>query len=223
MSVNLPKIFTKGSHRILAVDPSGSHLAYVIATLDIEAGTVEILKAGMLWAPASFDKPERLRYMQSCIDSIINTPPFAEYIVDATFSEQFFSNPKMITGGSSIIPTVNNFLQMASSEAGIPFQEMGPSTWRSIIGIKAAKDAAGKRDWKTPAKDYVERYTVLPEKIRSNVDGRLRATPNDLTDALCIALAVAKYHGCDKVEFRHLWDYPLGHLNRFAQIAKGDK
>lgn len=221
MSVNLAKLFTKGRHRILAIDPSGSHLAYVIAVVDIDNKICEVLKAGMVWTPASYTKDERLRYMQSCIDSIINNPPFHEYIIQAVFTEAYFANPRMMTSSASIIPTVNNFLQMAAGEAKIPYLEAGPTSWRSILGIKGVK-VNGKTDYKDPAKKYVERYAVLPAQIRSNVDGRLRNTPNDLTDALCIALAFAKHHGCVTVEFRHLWDFPLGHLNRFAQIAKGE-
>jgi len=220
MAVNLPILFSKGEHNILAIDPSGSHLAYVIASMNVDTGTMQILKAGMLWAPASFDKPERLRYMQSCIDSLILNPPYSNYIINAVVTEQFFVNPKLITGGGSIVPTVNNFLQMASSEFRIPYQEFGATTWRSILSIKGIK-VDGKTDFKEPAKRFVERYTKLPTQIRSNVDGRMRNMPNDLTDALCIAMAVAKHHGCDKIEFWHLWDYPVVYLQRFAQIAKG--
>lgn len=221
MAVNLDKLFTKGKHNILAIDPSGSHLAYVIATLDMDIGELFIVAAGMLWTPASFDKGERLRYMQSCIDSLINNPPYAQYIIDAVVTEQYFVSPSMMTGAASVIPTVNSFLQMSASESGIIYQEFGATTWRSILGIKATKDAAGKRDYKAPAKAYVELHKAMPEKIRSNVDGRPRNTPHDLTDALCIAMAVAKYHGCDKVDFSNIWDFPLTLLNRFAQIAKG--
>ena len=222
MAINLEKLFTSGKHTILAIDPSGSHLAYVIASLDLEAKEIFIIAAGMLWTPASYDKGERLRYMQSCIDSLITNPPYSQYILEAVISEAYFSNPRLLTSAGSIIPTVNNFLQMATSEAGVKYQELGPSTWRSILQMKSVKDHAGKRDWKTPAIDYVERYKTMPEKLRSNVDGRMRNTPHDLTDALCIALAVAKYHGCDKVDFSNIWDYPLALLTRFAQIAKGD-
>jgi len=75
MAVNLEKVFTSGKKKILAIDPSGSHLAYVIAELDLSTREIFIICAGMLWAPASYDKPERLRYMQSCIDSLITNPP----------------------------------------------------------------------------------------------------------------------------------------------------
>lgn len=220
MSINLPKLFESGKHNILAVDPSGSHLSYVLAEMDLDKESIQIVKAGMLWTPASYDKGQRLRYMQAAIDVLICTPPYAQYIVDAVVSETFFTNPKLITGAASIIPTINNLMLMAASQEDIKYQELGPTTWRSILGIKGIK-VDGRFDYKEPAKRYVEQYEKMPETIRSNVDGRMRKTPHDLTDALCIGLAVGKYHGCNNVSFLHTWDFPYGHLNRFAQIAKG--
>lgn len=221
MAINLDKLYTKGKHKLLAIDPSGSHLAYAIVELDLDNKEVHIINAGMIWTPAAFERGERLRYMQSCIDSLLNNPPYYEYVVDAVYSEQFFQNPKMLTGGASIIPTINNFLEMACSETGIKYQELGPTTWRSILGIKATKDAKGKKDFKEPAKAYVERFIRLPEKITSNVDGRPRNLPHDLTDAICVALAAGLHHGCNKVSFANTWEHPWKLLNRFQQLAKG--
>lgn len=223
MAINLPKLFDKGKHNILCIDPSGSHMAYVVAELDLDNGIFTILNAGMIWTKASYERAARLSYMQAAIATMISHPPHTEHVIDAVVTESFFSNPKQLTGGTAIVPTINAFIEMAADDAGAKFQEVGATTWRSILGIKATKDDKGKRDYKEPAKRVVELYTKLPEQIPSNIDMRPRNLPHDLTDALCIALAIAKYHNIAKVAFDTAWHYPHGYLLRFMQLTKGEK
>ena len=221
MAINLPKLFDNGKHNILCIDPSGSHMAYAICELDLVDGNFTILNAGMIWTKASYSRPERLSYMQAALNVMINNPPYKEHAVDAVVTESFFSNPKQLTGGTAIVPTINAFIEMAADDAGIKFQEIGATTWRSIIGVKADK-SSGKRDYKEPAKRYVELFTKLPETVPSNLDMRPRKLPHDLTDVLAIALSIAKYHNCARISFDQAWAMPHGYLLRFMQITKGD-
>lgn len=192
MSVKLVPLFTAGKHDVLFIDPSASHLAYVFGHLDLEKKVMNLKYIGMVWTENSFKRGRRFRYMHGAIEMLATRLPADSAIV----TEQYFSNPRMLTGGTAVIPTVNAFLEMAADRWSLAFQEIGAASWRSILGIKMVK-ANGKRDYKQPTADGVRRLLGkdLPLNIPSNINGKMRKLPNDVTDVLAIALAFAKHHG----------------------------
>jgi Holliday junction resolvasome RuvABC endonuclease subunit len=194
MAIKLSKIADIGHYNILFIDPSGSHLAYVYTMLDIDNKELLISKVGMVWTKGTYTRAERLRYMQSAINILIQE-------CDIVFTETFFSNPGLLSSSTAIVPTVNCFIEMAASEHSKRFEELGASTWRSILGIKAIQNN-GKRDYKVPTASKVAELLKkpLPSAILSNITLKERDVPNDVTDALAIALAISKYHEVTQIK-----------------------
>lgn len=221
MAVNLPKILNSGDNIVVCIDPSGSHMAYSVCSLDFDSGIFTVNAAGMIWTKGSYDRPDRLQYMQGCLTRLIQYPPIYEYAPNLVVTEAYFSNPKMLTGGTAIIPTINCFIEMLAKETNSYYQEIGASTWRSILNIKPDKTPSGVKDFKTPVKRFIQAYTNVPETIPSNIDLKLRKTPTDLYDVLGMSLAVAKYYNMAKVDFANTWNYPYSYLLAFSQIVKG--
>jgi Holliday junction resolvasome RuvABC endonuclease subunit len=184
--------------RLLVVDPSASHLAYVIC--DIDPGKeATILKSGMLWTHDKWSLGKRLNYMKTSFSFLIQ-----EFKVDKIYTEQFFMNPKMLTGGTAVIPTINAILQMCIDESrqAIEFEEIPPPSWRAVLGIKATTTKVGaktKRDFKEPTKDHVRLSIQPPDRLFSNVTLKERDTPYDIYDALAIVLALTKKAQCNSL------------------------
>jgi hypothetical protein len=83
-----------------------------------------------------------------------------------------------------------------SPERPLPFHEIPPPSWRAVLGIKHLKLPGGKRDYKTPTKALVEsKLGTLPETIVSNITGKQRDLPNDVSDVLAIALSIGESAG----------------------------
>lgn len=89
------------------------------------------------------------------------------------------------------------------------------------MGVKPVRDSKGKRDYKKPTRDAVEAYMDVPETLVSNVTGKTRATPHDMTDALAIAIAVGVENGIDKVTSGNVCFKNIGleeHLRKFDEL-----
>jgi len=214
----LPKL--KDGDVYLAIDPSSAHLAYVLAECD-KGGELHIHSAGVIWVKDSWAKGKKLIYMSYALHYLVNRMlPISKLV----FSEQFFANPRMLSSSSSVIPTVNNLLEMSCTwPETVPLHLVPPPTWRRILGIKAIQTAKGK-DYKQPTADYVKSKMTVPDEVQSNITGKLRATPHDVTDALAIALAIAKENGYDKAvtvgNAAFLNFSFLDYLNRFEKKVK---
>jgi hypothetical protein len=122
--------------------------------------------------------------------------------------------------GSAVVPTINAFAEMAASEFKIPYQDMGATSWRGILGIKAVKDAKGKRDYKVPTANLVAQQVKLPSEIPSNITRKMRDMPNDVTDVLAIALAVGRHHDLNKVIQSNTAFYPFNWLEKLEKLSK---
>lgn len=197
----------KGHKTFLVIDPSASHLAYVIIDVDFDKKDAGILSAGMMWTKTSYSKGQRFSYIRKGIQTLLNVLP----LVDIVYTEAFFANPKQMQG-SAVIPVVNGLIELSCVEVSrepIQYEEIPPTSWRSILGIKPVINRVfeggkfkNKRDYKTPTLQLVElTLGKLPEQVMSNVTSKLRDTPHDLSDALAIGLAILKEHGIEKVEF----------------------
>lgn len=217
MVIHLQKLFDKGRHTVLFIDPSASHLSYTMADLDLDKKTFDIFYSSQIWTKPKWSRGQRFRYMQTCINFLVEGK--AGSLPKACVTESFFSNPKQMFG-SSVVPTINSFLEMAASKNGVVYQEFGASTWRSILQIKAVM-TNGKRDYKTPTLDYVEKILgKMPETVVSNITGKDRDFPNDVSDCLAIALAFAKFNGVEKAQLFGATFYPKSYLEQFTELSK---
>lgn len=173
--------------RIIVLDPSTSHLAYVYLDLDEKTETATIARAGMLWTKDSWGMGQKLEYMHNALDALIEED-LEEYHTEAYFVH--FSRPT----GISAIPTINNMFKMLifRKTGKELLKEISPTSWRKTLAIKPDV-VAGKKDFKAPTRRKVEQMVgKIPDEVTSNITGKLRATPHDITDAMAIALAIAK-------------------------------
>lgn len=195
MALELAKAANK---KILVIDPSGSHLAYALA--EVNGDTMTFTNVGMLWVSSKWELGQRLDYMYRGVKLLLN---YEHIIVDSVYTEGFFMN-KFKMSGVSVIPTINNNIQMAihQIDTRVGYKEVSPSTWRNVLGIKHVLNDKGARDYKEPTAQMVKKMVTgkLPEQIVSNITGKQRDLPNDITDVMAITLSVGKTVGCKKFE-----------------------
>ncbi len=177
--------------RLLVIDPSANHSGYCI--LNLNADKAFISYAGMIWTKDSWSKGKRLQYTYNAFNELLKLN------INQVLTESFFVNPKQLSG-SLVLPIINGFLHKLAEDYSITYIEVSPPSWRKVLNIKAIIDDKGKRNWKIPTADLVSTYTKLPEEIISNVTGKPRAIPHDLTDVMAIAIAKAKELGYNTVE-----------------------
>jgi hypothetical protein len=185
--------------RVLTIDPSASHLAYTVSEIDQFSGTHIIEDVGIIWV-GDWEKGQKFSYMRKCITFLIE-----ECNITSICTESFFVSPRLKTG-SSIIPTINNLMHMIIYESGknITFDEVSPSSWRKVLGIKPVLDAKGKKDFKLPTRQEVEKRLniTFPDEVVSNITGRPRAFPNDIPDALALTLYVSSEYKIKKLAIK---------------------
>lgn len=179
---------------VLFIDPSSEHLAYALFGLHEDLAVIKL--AGMVWTSPSWSKGRRFSYVNRCIKYLLNKlhdPP------SLVVTEQYFMNPKLRVG-VAVIPTINGIIEMNADDENIEYIEMPPTEWRKLLEIKPVLNSEGKRDYKKPTADVVNKYITMPLEILSNYTLKLRTVPHDLTDALAIGLAYCKKQGLNKVE-----------------------
>ena len=177
--------------RILVLDPSTAHLAYVF--MELEGKSATVVRAGMLWTKPEWPLGQKLDYMYHGLTALMDEQ------LDEFFTEGFFVHFSRPTGISAI-PSINNIFRMLifRKTKSDTLVEIPPTKWRKTLGIKPDM-VAGKRDYKGPTGRIVESHIgKMPEKVTSNITGKERALPHDITDALAIALATAKEKGYTK-------------------------
>jgi Holliday junction resolvasome RuvABC endonuclease subunit len=215
-NIKFPITYTEGKHGFLLVDPSSSHLAWVLVQLDLDAKEMYVVATGMLWTKDSWSKAQRYRYMLKAAGILLDgTDHIIPHVV---VTESFFMNPKLPMG-SAVVPTINALISMAADEKEVIYQELGPSAWRAILGIKSVT-VGSKRDYKIPTANYVKKFISVPENIKSNINLKERQLPHDITDALAIALAVAKHHGVYKIEVANTAFTPFTVLEKLSKLGE---
>jgi len=216
MTIKFPITYTDGKHGFLLIDPSSSHMAWSLVTLDLDSKELYISAVGMLWTSDSWSKAKRYKYMWDAVKILLNGNE--ETTPHVVVTESFFMNPKLPMG-SAVVPTINALISIAAEDLEVHYQEIGPSTWRGILGIKATK-IAGKRDYKKPTADLVKKSVSVPETIQSNINRKDRLMPHDITDVLAIALAVAKHHGITKVITGNTAFYPIDMVEKLNKLSE---
>ena len=199
---NAPETDLGDSHRLF-LDMSSSCTGYVIAKL--EGRKCTIARAGVIWFGDKWENGQKYFHLQDCITSDF-------YVVNAitdVIYESFHVNPKQV-GNSLVVPEMIGAMKACLYDiASMPLgcEDISPTTWRSILGIKPLKSPmlnkngvqektkAGKprynNDWKTPVINYIDTMfdNSIPKRLKSNITGNFRATPNDLYDAMGICIA----------------------------------
>lgn len=217
MTPNFPVLGTSGKFPILVTDPSASHLAWCLCILDISKGECYIAHAGQLWTKDKWSRGQRYDYMFRCLEALSQGDK--EVTPSVAVTEAFFMNPKLLFS-AAVIPTVNAFIEIACSRIKAKYLEFSPTSWRGIVGIKGVKDAKGKKDYKVPTADYVKKFMKLPDTVPSNINRKERQMPHDVTDVLAMALAIAKFHSCDKIIQSNTCFMPVKWLEKFAKLSE---
>jgi len=213
----LPTLAT-ATTKFLCIDPSASHLAYVMVDLDKESKIAYLDTIGMLWTKDSWTKGGRFLYMNRCLDALVDGVSGA--VPEEAITEQFFMNPKL-RSGVGVIPVINGLIEKTCAEVGMSYYEVPPPSWRSVLGVKHINKPEGGRDYKTPTKVIVERHIgLLPDEIKSNVTMKPRTTPHDIYDALGIALAICIKNGYCDFKLSNTAYHNFNLIEKFNQIAK---
>lgn len=186
--------------KLLVLDPSTAHLAYVF--MDLTNGVARVENVGMLWTKPEWPLGQKLNYMYNGLTALLIET------TDEFYTEGFFVHFSRPTGISAI-PSINNIFRMLifRRTGKDTLIEVPPTKWRKTLGIKPDVNN-GKRDYKAPTAKVVEKALgKLPDKVVSNITNKERALPHDITDALAIALAQAKEKGYTKfVIDKHAFD-----------------
>jgi len=210
---------SKKRKTLLAIDPSASHLAYVVA--DLNPDELYIKAAGMLWTRTKWSRGQRFLYMDSGLDLLVGGAA-SDLITEEATTEAYFMNPKQL-GSAAVIPTINAFVEKSCAKHRVAYNELSASSWRGILGIKAITEKVNgktKRDYKKPTADCVRSYIpLLPTEIKSNITLKNREIPHDLTDALAIVIARAKQEGVSKVTVANAAFYPSRVIEKLNLLA----
>lgn len=206
------------STRILFLDPSSSCLGFCVMQVDYNTHSAQILSAGPLWFGSDWDEGKKLRYIFSAIRNyffILN-----QGVSEIVCEDYFFpmgKNAKVM--GSLVVPGIIGVacLAAADEEPALDFTKISAQAWRSELGIQpdksdhpTDKQKSGKpkvvKDFKTPVERFVKALIALPEEFQSNITGKTRATPNDVTDVIAMATAVLKQRGVTRITAGKDWD-----------------
>ena len=176
--------------------------------------TCTIARAGVMWFGADWENGKKYFHLQ---DAIMGDFYTTNAITDIIY-ESFHVNPKQV-GNSLVVPEMIGAMKACVYDVmGMPLgvEDMSPTAWICKLGIKPLKSPkmdkngvqettkAGKprfnNDWKTPVINYMDILfdNQIPQRLKSNITGNVRATPNDLYDALGITIAWHKKFGCDE-------------------------
>ena len=202
----------------LFLDLSSQCSGYVVARIkkgksqQMKDSTCEIVRAGAIWYPASWENVQKYAYMYRLITEDFYVTSAISDIVYERYS--FSMNQR---SGSLVVPEMIGAIKAATHDvAGLPLgiEDIPPQTWRSQIGLKADKDPkTGKRDFKTPCIAHFDKMFdgKIPETLISNVTGKERKTPNDLYDALGVCVGWHKKMGVN--------NFTLGDIVFNCQVA----
>lgn len=207
----VPETDMGDSHRLF-LDMSSACTGYVIAKM--EGRKCTIVRAGVMWFGADWENGKKYFHLQ---DAIMGDFYTTNAITDVIY-ESFHVNPSQV-GNSLVVPEMIGAMKACLHDVmGMPLgcESMGPTAWRGALGIKSLKSPktdkngnqektkSGKprfnNDWKTPVINYMDKLfdNQVPKRLKSNITGNVRATPNDLYDALAICAGWHKKFGCDE-------------------------
>lgn len=180
---------------ILFLDISSSCTGYSIAKVDFEQKKAVITKTGAIWFNPNWDHQEKYLYLHEALVNYFWVVQGIDYIV----KEAYAINPKRRTG-CQVGPELSGVVKVAAWQNGVKVSDFTPQSWRSELGIKPSVftyKGKTKKDYKGPTKDYILQHANIPEECISNITMKSRKTPDDLFDALGIAMGWLKRYGLD--------------------------
>jgi len=182
------------SINVLFLDVSSACVGYSIFQLSFAGKKSVLTKTGCLWLDPNWEHAEKYSYMFNALTNYFWTVEKIDYIV----VEQYSINPKKMVG-VAVVPEMMGVVKCAANENGVKVSSILPQSWRSVLGIKpdVTMNAKNKkeRDFKEPAKRYVDALFTVPPQVISNITKNSRQTPYDLYDAVCVGLAWTKRLG----------------------------
>lgn len=187
---------------VLFLDVSSTCTGYAIASMDLgdRSQPVVIKKAGNLWFGSDWDHQTKYSYI---FNAILTYFEIVEQ-VDLIIHEQYSVNKDRMSG-VMVLPEMIGAIKVAAKENGVKVDSIPPQTWRAQIGLKPVVNTAGKKDYKGPCKDIMNKlFKNIPEEVTSNITKKNRATPSDLYDALGVSLGWLKKNGYSKIVYDKL-------------------
>ena len=181
-----------GNTNILFLDLSSNCTGYVVVSLDFANKTAKFKKSGAIWLDPNWKNQEKYSYLFNAVTNYFNIIDQIDFCV----CEAYMFNPKK-RSGCAVSPEIHGTIQVALAEIGVSYMPMPVQTWRKHLGIK--KDSTG--DYKEPTKKAIEKLVTLPDNVKSNITGSMRQLPNDLTDALGIAVGSLRKWGITNLDF----------------------
>lgn len=160
----------------LFLDISSTCTGYVLA--EESESIVTIKDVGVVWFPKEFTTKDKCYAMYRFV---VNKD--ADQRLDTVVFERYSFNTKN-PNGSLVCPQLQGAVMAACSGMKIETDEITPQTWRSQCGLKRPRKS--KITWKEITETHFRAVYDVPEKIESNVTGKLRTVPSDYFDALGI-------------------------------------
>lgn len=179
-----------GDCHFLFLDASSSCTGFAIASVDYLNKRAKLTKAGALWFDPKWDHAEKYDYIYNTIQTYFEV---AEQI-DLIVLEQYSVNTSK-GSGIMVSSELQGTILAAAQSNGVKCLRFAPQSWRSECGIKPLKDENGKKDYKTPAKEFIGKHITLPETVISNITKKPRSTPSDVFDAMCLGVGWLKRQG----------------------------
>jgi len=182
-----------GDCHILILDASSSCTGYAILKTDFVNKKASLTKAGCVWFDDNWGHGRKYDYMYTMLQDHFWIVEQIDHII----AEQYSINTKKMSG-ALVSPELHGVIKAAAYSNGVEVSLMLPQTWRAQLGIKPVITGTGKKkkkDYKTPTAEIVTKTVNLPVKIISNITKNERQLPNDVTDAIAIAIAWAKKNG----------------------------
>ncbi len=178
-----------GDCKILFLDASSSCTGFSILETDFLNKKAKLIKAGCIWFDSHWEHARKYDYIYGMIQEHFWVTEQIDHIV----AEQYSINTKKMSG-ALVSPELHGVIKASAYSNGIAVSLILPQTWRAQIGVKPIVTQKGKKktkDYKTPTADIVKKFVPVPDTIVSNITKKERQTPNDVTDAIAIALGWA--------------------------------
>ena len=156
----------------LYLDISSTCTGYVVAEEE------KLLEYGVIWFPKEAKTPDKCHFIYEFVYD-----KFTEHLFTGVVYESYSFNTKN-PNGALVCPQLQGAVMAITKKLGLEIDEITPQTWRKNCGIKPVKTEKKKRDYKIPTEAYFRAKYEVPEKIESNITGKLRTTPSDLFDAM---------------------------------------
>ena len=182
---------------VLFLDLSSSCSGWCVANFNKEKRQTDILDYGAFW----FVDDDTLGFKYNKVAKFIKEL-CKLWKIKTVLSEAYFSNPYK-SMGTNVVAELHGVIrsELYNLEEIPVWLETPPQTWRSAgLGVKKDASKAGSSAWKFPTKIRVEEVLnfKFPEKIKSNLNDKMRKMPTDVIDAIgiCIGYLSLEPNGC---------------------------